>query len=355
MNFSVSELTTRHRLSLAQIHRLGWGEVPNEELFEEKKHALLQANHIKHILDQLEETGIFFICIKGVALSQRLYQDPTVRYARDIDILVPDKKDVIFLRQQLLSNGWSDADDYWVDDEPRRDWYMDLAMHHVMIDPVNGFVLEIHWSLDRLLLNIDENELEDVLKSHTEKMMVYHRKINVLSPELELIYVIAHGTRHAWFRLKWLVDVHHYPVSMVDQKTFESLLRKYNACGFVTYTDELLRFYFGKGFPFSVDGNANSRVLTYYKSKILGDEEESAASAVNTFRMAMNVWRITGDRNKALNIIYSLLLIRPQDISRVKLNALWKYYFYRYYSFLKRRFFTEEVSELKIQNWKIED
>jgi hypothetical protein len=341
LKLSIHELVHRHRLSLAQIDLLKWAQVDKKDLLKEKVNALRQSNHIQNILDQINETGVFFICIKGFALSQRIYKDPTVRYFKDIDILVTDIKDVIHLREKLLNNGWVHADEHWVDDEPRRSWYMGLKTDVSLVHKESGLMMELHWELDRQVLNLRGNDLKHFLKSHTEKIIVLNREVNVLTPELELLYLIAHGAKHAWFRLKWLVDLYHYPLHRLDLNKFESLVTQFKAFSLLAQTDELLRYDFGKGFDFEIKGHTNAFILTYYKSKIKEDVLEKV-SISNFFKYLIHQWMITGHKGQAVHMFFKTIGIRPQDIAEIKLNAYWKYFFYRYYSILKRKVFDRK-------------
>ncbi len=341
--FTVSELVQRHRLSLAQIDRLKWGEVDRKDLLEEKLESLSKANQIQIVLDQLAETGIFFICLKGFVLSNRLYNDPTFRFSHDLDILVPDRDGVIRLRKKLIEKGWIPVGEDWVEDRARRDWVMDITMDFGLIEPKTGILVEIHWELDKQILNFFNDDLKKFLPHHLEKMTVLNRQVNVLSPELELTYLLVHGAKHAWFRLKWLVDIHHYPFHQIDQNKFQILVNKFNLNGILAQTNELLITYFGKGFPFQNNRKANAYLVQYAYQQNKADVMDISPTALQFFKYLIYNWFLTPNRITAFKMLFGAIGIRPQDISQVKLDSYWKYFFYRYYSLINRKIFKRKL------------
>lgn len=304
---------------------------------EEKLNALNKANKIKLALDHLIESEIFFICLKGFALSNRLYQDPSIRFSKDIDILVPNRNEVILLSQKLQKKGWARVDQNWAEELPRRDWYMNLTTHLTLEEPKTGVFLEIHWELNNQLLNISQEELKSFLIPHVEKMLVMNKLVHILSPELELLYLLVHGAKHAWFRLKWLVDIHHYPFHLIDRNKFEKLVEKFRLHEIIAQTDELLKTYFGKGFPFQIEGRVKSFLVNQSKQRIKDREWDTSLTLSQFTNSLVYNWFLTNEKKIAISIFFKTIFIRAHDIAEVKLDSYWKYYFYRYYSLLNRK------------------
>ncbi|NVJ87804.1 MAG: nucleotidyltransferase family protein [Algoriphagus sp.] len=337
LSSSTNYLRLRHRLTLSQIVRLGWSEVSKEELLQEKVQALRVLRNIQDVLDQLLETGIFIVVLKGPALSQRIYQDPTFRLSKDLDILVPNSEDVIQLRKILLNQGWKPKDSYWVEEMPQQEWYMKLAMDTGLYDPKTNIELEIHWVLDQLIFDLDPRELRELIQENYELVDVLNRRVPVLSPELELIYLIGHGARHAWFRLKWLVDIIHYPMDLVNVEKFEALLKRFRMDHLLIHLDELLRIYAGKGWDLTPIKPQKTRLAAYCKKQIEGPEPLPDLSFKRFLNLIYHYTLFLKTPDRVLKMLVRTIGIRPQDISRVKLDAYWKYFFYRYYSLVKRK------------------
>lgn len=304
----------------------------------EKIESLSFLHNIRITLDQLIETKIFFSCLKGYSLSYRLYQDPSIRKSKDLDIFIPDRDDVLKLSQILISKGWVSQGE-WVNDVPRRNWFMDLKHELSLFNPETGIWLEIHWELDAHFLKFSQAERIRFGSKYVEKMEVMGRVINVLRPDFELIYLLVHGAKHGWFRLKWLLDIHHYPFHLVDEGQFELLVKKFQAEILVAQANELLTRYFGKGFPITMKVKAPDYVIKYAGMRIEGKIWDSRPSLKQFFQTLRYDFLLQKEPWKAFKRVFLRLGIRPQDITEIKLNAFWKYYFYRYYSLLKRKVF----------------
>ena len=188
----------------------------------ETQRKLKRASQFKGALELIHAADIPFWILKGIEISFRNYGDPMVRPFGDLDILIPNKESIGKLRAFLLAKGWQDSyEDEWVDDLPRRNWYMDLRHHISMVDPVHSLTIELHWQLDHRFLSLSEQELAQILVQETDRVMLFNRAFNVLKPELEYVFLLAHGTRHAWCSFKWLVDLHHFPIDQLDPKKLE--------------------------------------------------------------------------------------------------------------------------------------
>jgi hypothetical protein len=341
LNLSVSQLVQRHRLTLAQIARLGLGKVEGSEFLNEKLRALSQLKLIQKTLDQLDETGIFYVCIKGFTLSQRIYQDPTFRFSKDLDILVPNRKNVILLRDKLMEEGWQPTNKDWVNEQPRLNWLMDNTQDVGLLHPSTGIHLEIHWELDDLFFKLDEENFSKLVLENVEKIQILNRSITVLSPELEVLYLLIHGAKHAWFRLKWLVDIFEYPVEILDQNKFRNFLEGFHCVRLLFQADELLKFYFGKGIGigFEFQRNESSFLIKYAKIKIASEVSEESPKPIEFANYIFYHFLLAGEKRNAVVFLLKKIGVRPQDICEVKLDHYWKYFFYRYYSLLRRKFF----------------
>ncbi|MCS5489161.1 nucleotidyltransferase domain-containing protein [Algoriphagus limi] len=334
-------LNSRHRLSLAQIDKLGLHKTEKEDLIQEKVKALAELKQVQSALDQLEASGISFVLLKGIGLSQRIYQDPTFRFSKDLDILVPNREEVIQLRTFLLENGWEPVYPYWVEDLPQRDWYLDLANDEPLVNPETGINIEIHWDLDRLIFDLPSTEFQELIQQNTTRIQVLNRSIRVLSPELELVYLFAHGARHAWFRLKWLVDIIHYPVEIIDQHKFQELLKRFHASHFLPEANELAKFYFGRGIELPMQGKSNPFVIKYAKEQIANEVVIGFPNLKAFLKYLYHHYFLFEKKSKAFKFLFRTIGIRPQDISAIKLPYYWQYFFYRYYSLLRRKIITK--------------
>lgn len=161
---------------------------------------LLLASELVSAIDLLAANGIPSLPFKGPVLCQRIYGDLIHREFYDIDVLVR-RADVGAAYGVLIANG------YLQDDErpdigtgPLPD-DLHVELRHVGL----GFMLELHWALstreDPLPMEFDE------LWSLRQTVELLGRPMPAMHPADELFLLCAHGTRHGWNQLKWILDV----------------------------------------------------------------------------------------------------------------------------------------------------
>lgn len=332
---STSPISKISRLGLSSFQRekLGLEAVKNK--LGETTRKLKRASEFRAALDILLDSNIDFWVLKGIELSQRNYGDPMARTFGDLDILVPDKVKVGQLRTYLLERGWLDKfPDEWIEDQPRRDWYMDLRHHISLIDPVHQISVELHWQLDYRFLKLPENKLQEILGSETDDMEILGRTVKVLKPELEYVFLLSHATRHGWSYLKWLVDMHHFPKSQIDSTKlqywidFFRLSRPYHL--FLALESKYLE---GETFPST---HIPSYLVNYCSYRMELPEHHLPVSLYSSYRSFKYDMLLSRDWRDFLAIV-DLTLIRFPDIFETKLPFRFLYYFYRPLGILLRR------------------
>lgn len=114
-NLDPQTVAQSHRLGPA-LYRLASGRQPPQSLpapwrltFQQStaRHLLFQ-QHLRLVGEQLAESGIPWLPIKGLDLCSRTYVNPEDRPAGDIDILVPPEK-LAQARSALERTGWKGA------------------------------------------------------------------------------------------------------------------------------------------------------------------------------------------------------------------------------------------------------
>ena len=104
MDYSRDVLYYRHRLSHFQINRL-LNEKEESLVLDEKLKQLNKLSKFITIVDVFFKHNIWFLPLKGPALSYRIYGDATCRISRDFDFLIRKENlyDVIEILQGLGS------------------------------------------------------------------------------------------------------------------------------------------------------------------------------------------------------------------------------------------------------------
>jgi hypothetical protein len=334
-NISRNELRSRHRLSHQQIDKL-LNESISKDYIKEKLDAFKMVKEFIRIADLLEEHSISFISIKGPLLSQIIYSDPSVRFSHDLDILV-DRENVNKIHDVLLSNEYELGGGLaWPTKKSHQNYFAEQVHHIVFRNSTSGVYIELHWTL---LSNspISQKKFQKIIAKNTTTTSLGERKFRVLNHELNLAYLIIHGAKHGWQRLKWLVDIKDYPLDQVNPEQFLLLIKKLNSRKAVSQVGLLLKHYWGIENPlFPIDAiSSNSYLMQYTLNKINSPVEKSIdlRMALKDFRYELLIFE---------GILYKWRVIRlslfsTADLERISLPNKMLYYIYRPYSFIKRR------------------
>ena len=242
MLFTRELLSNRHRLSHQQIDVFLKDKRAKAHLAE-KYEQMSQVREFIQLTDALSEAAISFIPLKGPILSYRLYKDACFRISHDLDFLI----DVNAMKKAIdivEKCGYQPDSFYWPDNLKQERALLKMDNHIVYFHPEKQLYIELHWKL--FLHDItDAKVLNDVIKSNTNEIRLLERNFQVFNNELELLYLIIHGGLHAWFRLKWLLDVKDFiEKNSFDSEKFTQLVVKWNASRMVALCNAMLSTYF---------------------------------------------------------------------------------------------------------------
>lgn len=164
------------------------------------------AHGLKHkrltlaVLDALAAEGITPALLKGYALALRLYpEQPLARPSSDVDVLVTvdelPRARAAMKRLELTEQRDASLDDVFEE-------------HHHLSFSKPGALVEVHF---RLFSGFGGNVFDDgALRSRYRASEVEGRKVFLLSPEDEFIYLATHAANHSFLRISWLVDLQRY-------------------------------------------------------------------------------------------------------------------------------------------------
>ncbi|USK26499.1 nucleotidyltransferase family protein [Bacillus sp. CMF21] len=184
------------------------------------------SGQMKKISQYLLEESVDVLFLKGPVLSVDLYGDLSLRTSSDIDILIPigDLQKV----HMLLTKIGFIKDEYIT--SILDDWKW--RHHHVNYEhPDTGVKLEVHWRLnpgpakEPPFINLWERKRKSSLTDYP----IYY-----LGREDLFMFLLTHGARHGWSRLRWLIDIDRLLKQNVDWILLLKLLRKYqysHICG----------------------------------------------------------------------------------------------------------------------------
>jgi len=159
--------------------------------------SLQRASELVRLARQFADSGIPVASVKGPLLALQLYGELGQRHAGDIDLLVaPD--DVERADALLKAQGYERTEPDFELTPLQFRQFRRFKRDAEYLSPGSGIRLELGWRL----FHVAES-----CRAEFEWRDFAGQKIAVLKPEDNALYLFAHGARHGWFRLFWLVDV----------------------------------------------------------------------------------------------------------------------------------------------------
>jgi hypothetical protein len=326
-------LHDRHRLSHEQIDLL-LGESRARDFIQERIKRMASVKHFLDITDRLRESGLSFICLKGPLLSYRMYGDATVRFSHDIDLLV-EMNAVSVVCEQMRSAGFELMEgDFWPDESFKQDLIRQSVHHLSFYNKQQQFCVEIHWRLTTLL-PLPMDEANRMLRQHVTTTTFSGREFTVFTKEFEVTYLLIHGSKHAWSRLKWLVDLKDYPFDTVDLNQWRGIIDAFHADRILGQTNLALERCFNQKLP--LEGSKRlPAYLVRYMEKALLNPVESGTSVRSIIKALRYQLLLFPDLRYQWQVCKSQFT-RPADMLKYDFASKRMYYLFRPLSFIKRR------------------
>ncbi|WP_322924201.1 nucleotidyltransferase family protein [Paenibacillus campi] len=177
------------------------------------------SGHMQRLSGLLDKQGICALQLKGPVLAQLLYGDLSRRTSKDLDVLVPMEQ-AGQAEQLLLELGYVKTQAV-----PRTtDNWRWRYNHESYTDERTGIEIELHWRLNG---DVGKEQSFAELWSRRQTLTFGGTDVHRLGNEDLLIYLAVHGARHAWFRLRWLVDIDRLLNLKLDEALLQQLARQY--------------------------------------------------------------------------------------------------------------------------------
>jgi hypothetical protein len=183
--------------------------------------------HMLHLTAEMEylnqmffNNGIDTLFLKGPILGQILYGDIAHRTSSDVDILVPINR-LKSIEKNLVKMGYI-KDDYI--ESILNDWKW-RHHHFTFFHPEKKVKLEVHW---RLNPGPGKEPPFSELWERKQAIFFTSTPIYYLGSEELFFFLVTHGARHGWSRLRWLVDLDHLIRKPLDWHRIKSLFKTYN-------------------------------------------------------------------------------------------------------------------------------
>ncbi|MCM3568205.1 nucleotidyltransferase family protein [Neobacillus mesonae] len=169
---------------------------------------LFLCSEMEQINNMCSENQIPVIFLKGPILAYELYGDISLRTSVDLDIIIPIKD--LKKMEDLLINYGFEKDDYI--ETVLNDWKW--RHHHITFyHPKKGIKMEVHW---RLNPGPGSEPSFNKLWERRKRSTITTNPIFFLGVEDLFLFLVTHGSRHGWSRLRWLVDIDRIVKSKPD-------------------------------------------------------------------------------------------------------------------------------------------
>ena len=169
------------------------------------------AKRLVDLISMLQDQGISALAFKGPSLAVAIYGGLSRRHYNDLDLLIRKEHHAKAMR---LMTGWG----FEIaptpalprvrpflgrPDKPRN---VDQTQEAEFCAPDGTYYVDLHWQLGDLFWRSLHPDAER-LWERAERLDLPHGSVPTLCREDLFLALAAHGTRHRWIILKWLVDI----------------------------------------------------------------------------------------------------------------------------------------------------
>ncbi len=186
----------------ARIPKALMAELENKSRKSQMKALLLHTSELTQLMEQFQNQGIRALSLKGPALSLLVYGDISLRMSKDLDIIVSpfdlEKAELILLNRGYVRDGELESLT-----KKQRTLLIKTTHHFSYVNRKTGANVELHWRLNYESYNFTF----DQMWSQKTEITLAGTKIPVLNAEENFLYLVFHGSKHNWSRLKWLCDI----------------------------------------------------------------------------------------------------------------------------------------------------
>ncbi len=158
--------------------------------------------------NKLKEKEIELFLLKGIALAEKYYGDIGLRDVMDLDLLVePQNLDTVI--QLLQELGYSISGEYSTFSNKQKEFvkYIDYHFGFSKIKEGHPRYVELHWALRNRFGNFVLDPF--ICKQEKSTQSIVNQEYLLELSEIDnFLFLCTHGAEHAFYRLKWLVDIY---------------------------------------------------------------------------------------------------------------------------------------------------
>ena len=289
-------------------------------------HSLANAVELIAVLKALEDEMIPAMPFKGVVLGASIYHDLTTRPAGDLDLLIHHRH-LARATTLLLGRGYELETSVHADGTPISPNY---TYEYHFERQTDGMVFELRWVLELFPTRFKRDLGMDWVWQRRRITMLAGAEVPDMSPEITLLVLCMHGSKHVWSRLIWICDVAQLLASSPDLD-WKEVTREAKKSGlFRTLTLGVLLAHRIVGAPVPpavlqhFEANTTASALAEHIQQHLFD----APGSTPTGRIPYSIQLL--DFRDRIGYFLSLDLLRPNERDRATLplpKALYPLYF----------------------------
>lgn len=164
--------------------------------------GMRQISEARKLSALLADKGISCVILKGAPVSAMAFGNPTLRDARDIDILI-DIRNLDEAEACLTGAGLSLEKPTFR--SPFTRTLFRRYSHEYLFKTPTGILVELKTRLHPTESLTPLRTAEAL--GRRQSVRILDQTLPVLAADDLLMYLCSHGARHCWFRLKWLADI----------------------------------------------------------------------------------------------------------------------------------------------------
>jgi hypothetical protein len=278
-------------------------------------HNLANAVELIDVLRAFEREMIPAMPFKGVVLGASAYHDLATRPAGDLDLLI-HYKHLVKATALIRERGYELKTQVPTDETPS---FPDCYEYHFERQ-TDGMVLELRWRLVLTQPRFRHDLGLDWVWPPRRTAMLAGAEVPDMSPEMTLLVLCMHGSKHVWSRLIWICDVAQLLTSPLDLD-WKEVIREANRSGLwrsLALGVLLARRFADAEVPQAVlrrfESDTTASSLAQYIFENLFDAPGSAPAGGVPYYI-----KLLGFRDR-IRLLTSLDLLRPNEHDRAVLS-----------------------------------
>lgn len=316
--FTYQELRERHRMTDIQIKEAPFcpADFPKDKPKQINPQQLIMLGEFFKINKAFNDAGIKAINLKGPLLSYKLYGDWGARHSKDLDILV-NKEEIDKAVSILEEMGYQAL--YKIPSTPKKRKLFLKSIHHVVYNhPLKRTQIELHWQILGIIF-CSEKTIQKTIKENTVISNYQGYTFHEFTPELELTYLVMHGAKHAWSRLKWLCDIDKYlKTSKIETNKLVNIAKKLGAKHSYSITSCILNsFYNNSKIIDRIKTKPSPHSITYCLNSIVDKKNKnSLIKSISTMRYN---YLLSNNNFYGIKTLFQKYKISEADIANINL------------------------------------